>query len=70
MTSLRDLPATITVTDAADILGISRRSAYRAAAAGQIPVIKIGRRLLVPTARLLTLLGHPSDEPAHTDHSS
>jgi excisionase family DNA binding protein len=70
MTSLRDLPATITVTDAADILGISRRSAYRAAAAGQLPVIKIGRRLLVPTARLLHLLGHHTDQPPNTDQAS
>jgi excisionase family DNA binding protein len=71
MTSLHDLPATITVTEAADILGISRRSAYRAAAAGQIPVIKIGRRLLVPTARLLTLLGQtPDTETLGTEQAS
>jgi hypothetical protein len=29
----------------------------RAAAAGQLPTFRIGRRLLVPTARLLDLLG-------------
>jgi excisionase family DNA binding protein len=59
MTALQDLPPTVTVTEAADILGISRRSAYRAAAAAELPTIKLGRRLLVPTARLLDLLGLP-----------
>lgn len=51
------LPATITVEQAGELLGISRRSAYRAAAAGELPTFKVGRRLLVPTARLLDLLG-------------
>jgi len=51
------LPPTITVEQAGELLGISRRSAYRAASAGQLPTFKVGRRLLVPTARLLDLLG-------------
>jgi|GEM_PF-2641371 len=53
----RGLPPTITVEQAGELLGISRRSAYRAASAGQLPTFKVGRRLLVPTARLLDLLG-------------
>lgn len=52
-----DLPVTMTIEAAARLLGISRGAAYRAAAAGQIPTIRIGRRLLVPTARLLEMLG-------------
>ncbi|MBS4010984.1 MAG: helix-turn-helix domain-containing protein, partial [Roseovarius sp.] len=44
-----DTPATMTVEDAGRLLGISRRAAYRAAAAGHLPVIRLGRRLLVPT---------------------
>ena len=55
--ALDDLPPTITVEHAGDILGISRRSAYRAADRGEIPTFRIGRRLLVPTAKLLALLG-------------
>jgi excisionase family DNA binding protein len=51
------LPATITVEHAAEILGISRSSAYRAVARGEIPVIRIGRRLLVPAAKFLAMLG-------------
>ncbi|MDP8928189.1 MAG: helix-turn-helix domain-containing protein [Actinomycetota bacterium] len=37
-------PATITVEQAGALLGISRRSAYRAAASGHIPTIRLGRR--------------------------
>lgn len=51
------LPPTISVEEAAIILGVSRRSAYRAANAGQIPTVRIGRRLLVPSAKLLKILG-------------
>ncbi len=54
---LGDFPATISVERAGEILGVSRRSAYRAVARGQIPTIRLGRRLQVPTAALLRLLG-------------
>jgi excisionase family DNA binding protein len=43
---------TVTVDIAAKILGISRSFAYEAARRGEIPTIKIGRRLLVPRAAL------------------
>ncbi len=49
--------ATITVEEAGRILGISRSAAYRAANAGQIPTIRVGRRLLVPTAKFCEMLG-------------
>lgn len=55
--TLEELPPTISVERAGQILGISRRSAYRAAARGELPTFKVGRRLLVPTPRLLDLLG-------------
>ncbi len=60
--TLKDLPPTITVEQAGEVLGISRRSAYRAATTGELPTIKLGRRLLVPTARLLDLLGLPAEQ--------
>lgn len=41
---------TITVPEAGDLLGISRNGAYEAARRGEIPTIKIGKRLLVPKA--------------------
>jgi len=43
---------TYTVEEAAKKLGISRGSAYQAAATGELPVIKIGKRLLVPKIQL------------------
>jgi hypothetical protein len=44
------------VPHAGKLLGLGRDAAYRAAAAGELPTIKFGRRLFVPTARLLELL--------------
>lgn len=57
MTELQELPPTITVERAAEVLGISRRSAYRAVTTGELPSLKLGRRLVVPTPRLLEMLG-------------
>jgi len=37
---------------------MGRNQAYEAAKAGEIPTIKIGRRLLVPRAALDRMLGH------------
>ncbi|MDZ4865697.1 MAG: helix-turn-helix domain-containing protein [Alphaproteobacteria bacterium] len=47
--------------DAATILGVSRSKAYEMARSGELPVIRMGRRLVVPMARLERLLGE-SDE--------
>jgi excisionase family DNA binding protein len=47
---------TYTVTEAARLLGISRNSAYEAARRGEIPTIRLGRRILVPVSRLDDLL--------------
>jgi excisionase family DNA binding protein len=46
----------MTIDDAARKLGISRNSAYTAARAGELPTIRIGRRLLVPTKAFDRLL--------------
>ena len=50
------LAATMTIEDAARELGISRHTAYRCARDGQIPTIRLGRRLVVPRVRLEALL--------------
>jgi excisionase family DNA binding protein len=47
---------TTTVPHAGRILGLSRGSAYAAAANGEIPTIRIGGKLLVPMAALEDLL--------------
>jgi len=61
-----EVPA-MTVERACKLLGISRSSGYAAAISGDLPVITIGRRKLVPTAqlrRMLRLDSEGSDETA------
>jgi excisionase family DNA binding protein len=48
---------TVTVEEAATILGVDRNKAYEAARSGEIPTIRIGKRILVPVASLERLLG-------------
>lgn len=50
---------TLTIDEAAKLLGIGRQLAYDRAKTGEIPVIKIGRRLLVPRRALERLLEGP-----------
>lgn len=40
-----------------ELLGLSRASVYAAAARGEIPTLRFGRSLRVPTAELRRLLG-------------
>ncbi|WP_298347155.1 helix-turn-helix domain-containing protein [Ferrimicrobium sp.] len=47
---------TVTVEEAAVVLGISRATAYDAVNRGEIPCIRIGRRILVPVVALNRLL--------------
>ena len=47
---------THTVPEAGKILGIGRSAAYEAARRGDIPTIRIGRKLLVPVQRLKRML--------------
>ena len=48
---------TISVEEAGRVIGLSKDSAYKAAHAGQIPTLRFGKRMLVPTAALLEMLG-------------
>lgn len=59
--TLSELPPTISVEEASELLGISARSAYKAAERGELPTLRLGRRVLVPTPRLLEMLGVPAD---------
>ncbi len=47
-----DTPPIMSVEKAGELVGMSQRSAYPAAAPGELPKIRLGRRLLIPTARL------------------
>lgn len=54
---------TLTVEEAAALLGISRAFAYEAVRRGEIPSIRIGRRVLVPRVALDRLVSGASSEP-------
>ncbi len=47
---------TISVEEAAALLGISRNTAYEAVRRGEIPSIRIGKRFLIPAAALERML--------------
>ena len=53
----RPEPATMSVHAAAAVMGISPSAAYRAVHKGELPALRVGRRLLVPIAKLYALLG-------------
>jgi len=45
-------PLTVSIEEAAKLLGIGRNLAYEAAHSGEIPSVRVGQRLLVPLAAL------------------
>lgn len=49
--------ATISVEQAAKLLGVGRTAAYEAARRGEFPTRKLGRRVVVPVPALLEWLG-------------
>jgi excisionase family DNA binding protein len=61
-----DLRPTLSVEEAGELLGIGRSLAYSKAASGELPSIRLGRRLVVPTAAILRLLGREVEAPSRT----
>ena len=55
---------TLTVQEVAVLLRLGRSSAYAAVRSGEIPSVRVGHRLLVPTAALLRLLDAPPSRTA------
>ena len=47
---------TLTVDEAAALLGVHRLTVYAAVKSGEIPSIKIGSRILIPKAKLDDML--------------
>jgi excisionase family DNA binding protein len=45
-----------TVAEAGALLGVSRAFAYELVTRGELPVIRLGRRILVPKAALLQMV--------------
>jgi excisionase family DNA binding protein len=54
---LDGLPTVLTVEQAGRLFGLGRSGSYDAVQRGELPVLRFGRRLVVPTARLLAMLG-------------
>ncbi len=65
---MEDKRLTLSVEETAKLLGIGRNLCYDRVKTGEIPVIKIGRRLLVPRRALEKLLeqGQPVT-PVHSE---
>src|SRR4051794_12134166 len=55
---------TFSISEAAEILGISRSAAYESARRGDLPVIRFGRRVVVTRATIEDLLSTPIVESA------
>jgi len=47
---------TLTVKETAQLLGLSRNSAYQGVLTGEIPHLKVGKRILVPRVSLERML--------------
>lgn len=45
-----------TIEETAELLGVGRSTAYDAARRGELPVVRLGRRILVPREALHQLL--------------
>jgi excisionase family DNA binding protein len=52
----------LSVAEAGELLGLSRAFAYELVARGELPVVRFGRRIVVPKAALLELLGSASSD--------
>ncbi len=55
---------TLTVDEAAQVLGISRAFAYELIARGEIPSLRLGRRIVVPRQGLEVMLARATAETA------
>lgn len=64
MVDFNILPALISVTKAAELLGISRASAYRFAAANELPVRRLGGRVFVVARQLQAFIDGTEPEVA------
>ena len=61
MPTKRDQRLTISVEEAGRLLGISRGLAYELVNRGELPSVRLGRRIVVPRRALDRLLDLPDD---------
>jgi excisionase family DNA binding protein len=53
---------TLSVPEAGKMVNLGKNAAYAAARAGQIPTLRFGRKLRVPTARFLKMLSEGAED--------
>ena len=58
---------TLSVTEAARVLGISRTTAYECVHTGQLRAVRLGRRLVIPRAAITELLAAPDPSVTSTE---
>ena len=59
---------TLNVSEVACLLGLSRASAYEAVRMGQIPSIRIGRRIIIPRVALMKMQEEAGKDEAKSDY--
>ena len=64
MIDIATLPALISVPKAAQLIGLSRASAYRFAATGELPTRRLGGRVFVVTAKLQSFIDGEEQQAA------
>ena len=55
---------TYSIRETARVLGLSRNSVYQGCLKGEIPSVRIGKRILIPKAQLEMLLNNSRGENA------
>jgi excisionase family DNA binding protein len=56
---------TLSIPEVARLIGVSKSHAYQMATEGMLPVMRLGRRVVVKTGALLVMLG--LDDSTHAD---
>ena len=57
---------TLNVKEAAQALGLSRNSVYQACLKGEIPYLRIGKRIVIPRAQLARMLNGEMQNGKHS----
>ena len=61
---------TLSVDEVADLLGLDRKTVYASVSSGEIPSLRVGRRILVPTRWLADLIAPDAGDAALTGSRS
>ena len=59
--SLEDLPLTLTVEEAGQILRVGRNTAYELVRCGKLPSVRVGKQIRIPRQALLDYLSRQND---------